>query len=70
MDEELLLMIPDLAPRETQPKAEARIFCPSEFVNKAPGLMVINLSRNDWLLLRTVSGVTTMLGGRLVFQGL
>jgi len=41
MDEEVLLTIHDLAPWETQPKAETRILRLSEYLSRAPGQTVV-----------------------------
>jgi len=41
MDEKLLLVMQDLAPRETRSKTETRILRLSEFVSKVPQQMVV-----------------------------
>jgi len=62
MDEELLLTIHDLTPRETQPKAETRIPRLSEFVSRAP-------CRTDGCRITTGFGATSGLGGRSLSGG-
>jgi len=41
MGDEVLLSVDDLAPRETQPKAETKILSLSECVSRVPGQMVV-----------------------------